>query len=720
MKPHLAPLFDRIKTSKNLPTLPHILLKLIDACNNPGSTIQEISQIIDKDSSLSARVMKMVNSAYFSLPVRVTGVEQALRMLGTEAVKNIAVSAAVSRVFGATKGDDVFKLKLFWYHCLLCGTLAELIAKKTAYGSPDEAFLSGLLHDIGKLVLWVNFPRDYTEVLLSSEDKEAQLLAEQQRLGVTHSEVGAWMIGRWHLQSFMADAVLFHHEPTEKIADALPLVKIVFLANLLSIHSVDQNATVLTTAEAVLGFSQSDIDTLVAQGRENVKEVADSLGIEIEFPEDPAGPVDNVHQKEVDLLRNVRDFSLLQGTLQNLLEAYGEKAILGIVKQGLQVLFDVHDVLFLLHDEQEHILVGKGGLEPPRDSLVKEMVISLETKNCLPVQSLEEKRPLDSFGQIKEVDLTIIDRQIVRLLDKEGILCLPMIAHNKAVGAIILAVEQTTRSTLFSQMNLLTMFTQQAALALYADGIRDAQSKVVQSERLGAASAIARKVVHEVNNPLGIIKNYIKIFGLKLPNQDPVQEELKIISEELDRVALIVGRLSDFSEPEAKQTEPVDINALISDLVKITEESLMLNAKVKTHLALEPSLPRVFSEKNPLKQVLINLMKNAVEAMSQGGNLYVSTDYIQRNNIDGSEEALGERDSVQIRVRDDGPGISDSVKTRLFEPFVTSKKGEHAGLGLSVAYGIIKELNGTIACESGDKQGTTFTIVLPVGPKHRV
>jgi signal transduction histidine kinase len=348
------------------------------------------------------------------------------------------------------------------------------------------------------------------------------------------------------------------------------------------------------------------------------------------------------------------------------------------------------------------------------------MVISLETKNCLPVQSLEEKRPLDSFGQIKEVDLTIIDRQIVRLLDKEGILCLPMIAHNKAVGAIILAVEQTTRSTLFSQMNLLTMFTQQAALALYADGIRDAQSKVVQSERLGAASAIARKVVHEVNNPLGIIKNYIKIFGLKLPNQDPVQEELKIISEELDRVALIVGRLSDFSEPEAKQTEPVDINALISDLVKITEESLMLNAKVKTHLALEPSLPRIFSEKNPLKQVLINLMKNAVEAMSQGGNLYVSTDYIQRNNIDGSEEALGERDSVQIRVRDDGPGISDSVKTRLFEPFVTSKKGEHAGLGLSVAYGIIKELNGTIACESGDKQGTTFTIMLPVGPKHRV
>ena len=484
-------------------------------------------------------------------------------------------------------------------------------------------------------------------------------------------------------------------------------------------YSGDQNATLAQTAEAVFGFSQTDLESMLSQGKESVQVVADTLGIDIESPEDTADSDDNVHQKEVDLLRNVRDVSLLQGTLQNLLEAYGEKAIFGVVKQGLQVLFDVHDMLFLLHDEQAHLLVGKGGLEPPRDTLVKEMSISLETNHCLPVQSLLEKRPLDSFSQTKGADLTIIDRQIIRLLDKDGILCLPMIAHNKVVGVIVLAVEQTTRSGLFSRMNLLTMLAQQAALALYADGIRDAQSKVVQAERLAAASAIAKKVVHEVNNPLGIIKNYIKIFGLKLSKEDPAQEELKIISEELDRVALIVGRLSDFSEPAAKQTEPVDVNMLISDLVKITQESIMVNSKVKTHLALEPSLPKIFSEKDPLKQVLINLMKNAVEAMPKGGNLYISTDHFQRNNMSGAEEAPKTKDSVQIHVRDDGPGIPESVKASLFEPFVSSKKGQHAGLGLSVAYNIIKELNGKITYES-NKQGTTFTIELPVGSKHRI
>lgn len=717
MKPPSGPLFDKIKTSKNLPTLPHILLKLIEACNTSDKTISEISSIIDKDSSLSAKVMKMVNSAYVGLPIRVTGVEQALLLLGTEAVKNIAVSAAVSQVFSTTKGDGVFNLKQFWYHCLFCATLAELIAKKTSYSAPNEAFLSGLLHDIGKLVLWVNFPKDYAEILRSSEDKASLLEQEQRRLGATHSAVGAWTIERWRLQSFIADAVLFHHEPTEKILDALPLVKIVFLANLLSTHATGDDNVLCNTAEAVFGFSPSDVKTLLVRGKEHVDGVARSLGIEIQSPADSEGAE---HEKEIDLLRNVRDVSLLQGTLQNLLDASGENAILAIVKQGIQVLFDVHDVLFLLHHADENVLVGKGGLNPPRNTLAKEIAISLETGHCLPVQCLEQKMPLDSFGHFKKGKLTILDRQIVRLLDDEGILCLPMNVHDKIVGVIILAVGAAGFAALIKRINLLTIFARQSALALYADRVRRAQAKVVQAERLAAASAIAKKVAHEVNNPLGIIKNYVKIFGLKLPSQDPVQEELKIISEELDRVSLIVNRLSDFSEPEAKQTEPVNVNALLSDLVKIMQEPLMLESKVETRLDLQPSLPTIFSEKNTLKQVFINLIKNAVEAMPEGGNLVISTAYTPKTPMDATNKIMAKKDMVEICISDSGPGIPAAVRTRIFEPFVTSKSGEHAGLGLSVAYSIINELKGTITCHSGAEAGTIFKIVLPVGPGRTV
>ena len=663
--------------------------------------------------------MRMINSAYYGLPNKVTSIQHALLLLGTDAIKNIAISAAVFQVFSRANGNAVFKLKLFWRHCLMCATLAKLIAKKTSYSSPEEAFSSGLLHDIGKLVLWVNFTKEYTDILQSSNNKSDLLLDAEKRLGATHCEVGAWMIRRWRLQSFMADAVLYHHEPVYKILDALPLVKIVFVANTLSTDTVEEGEAKLQAAQEVFGFARSDVEELILQAEQEVQQIAESLDIEIEPAELQRAPVsDKDREKEEDLARGVRDISLLQGTLQNLLEAYGQESILNVIKQGVQVLFDLNHVLFLLHDPEKDALVGKGGLEPTRDALIEELIIPLQAENSLVIQSLRQGTPLDSFGHLKRVDLTIIDNQIIRLLEKDGILYVPMIAHKEIVGVIILGLEQARVSHLCKQMNLLTMFANQSALALHANNVRQAQSKLVQSERLAASSVMARKVVHEVSNPLGIIKNYIKILELKLSDEDPAQDGLRIINEELDRLALIIRKLSDFSEPEVKQLEPININALLSDLVKITWESLMLDSKINVHLKLEPSLPTVFTEKNRLKQVFINLIKNAVEAMPGGGNVYLSTRRISNKLEDQlKQEMRSAPEYVEIAIRDDGPGIPDTVKSRMFEPFISSKGGEHAGLGLSVAYNIIKELQGTITCEDSEKTGTTFRIVLPVRGK---
>jgi nitrogen-specific signal transduction histidine kinase len=146
----------------------------------------------------------------------------------------------------------------------------------------------------------------------------------------------------------------------------------------------------------------------------------------------------------------------------------------------------------------------------------------------------------------------------------------------------------------------------------------------------------------------------------------------------------------------------------------------MRDAKINVHLNLEPSLPTVLSGKNSLKQVFINLIKNAVEAMPQGGNLYIHTRGLgNRLQTQTEQDREGALDSVEICIQDEGPGIPDAIRSRLFEPFVTSKSGEHAGLGLSVAYNIMNELKGAITCESGKKTGTIFKIVLPVGQNQK-
>jgi signal transduction histidine kinase/HD-like signal output (HDOD) protein len=708
--------YGTIETSRNLPSLPHILLRLIEVCSREESTIKDMSQIINKDSSLCAKVMKLINSAYYMLPNRATNIDQALILLGTDAIKNIAISASVYQAFSKAKDHSLFNLKRFWTHSLMCATLAKQIAKKTLYTCPDEAFLSGLLHDIGKPVLWVNFTKEYTGILQSSKDQLDLILEGEAQLGATHCEVGAWLIDRWNLQSFMADAVLYHHESVDRVQEALPLVKIIYIANILCPEVNMEKGVKFKITEDVLGLVGSELEETILQAQEEVNEIAKSLDIEIEPLEISEKAVsDKDHRKQQDLIREVKDIALLQGTLQNLLEAYSEDSILKIVQQGLQVLFDIKDVLFFLYDSERDILTGRGITSNKQNDLINEVVIPFQKGKSLLVKSLRQGIPLDFFRDSTKANLAIVDEQLIRLIGKEGIHCLPMIAHKQYVGVIVIGTDEARVSHLSKRIKLLTMFTKQAALALHANYLRQNQARLIQSQRLKASSTMARKVVHEVNTPLSIVKNYLKILERKLAEESLVQEELGIINEEIDRVAFLLGKLSDFSNLKLQPTDRLDINALLSDVIRITQKALLLKANINVHLELDPSLPPVVTEKNNLKQIFINLIKNASEAMPHGGNLYISTrydsKYLEAKLEQGKRSDLG---NVEIIIRDDGPGIPDSLKSQLFEPFATSKGEAHAGLGLSIVYNIVQELRGTITCESEEKKGTSFTIVFPL------
>jgi nitrogen-specific signal transduction histidine kinase len=216
--------------------------------------------------------------------------------------------------------------------------------------------------------------------------------------------------------------------------------------------------------------------------------------------------------------------------------------------------------------------------------------------------------------------------------------------------------------------------------------------------------------VHEVNNPLGIMKNYLKILGIKLKDQGIELDEIGILNEEIDRAAHILGGLTSVSGKKSRKWAPVDINALVNDLVKLTAESLIKEKKVAVHVDLDPALPKLMSARDSLKQILINLMKNASEAMTKGGNLYLKTRH-RGTPPKGSES----RGFVEVTVGDDGPGIPDEMKKRIFEPFVSSKRGAHSGLGLSIVLNLINGLNGSIVCQSEEGKGTRFKIELPVG-----
>jgi signal transduction histidine kinase len=250
----------------------------------------------------------------------------------------------------------------------------------------------------------------------------------------------------------------------------------------------------------------------------------------------------------------------------------------------------------------------------------------------------------------------------------------------------------------------LQSFGAQIATALEATsqdrGEIDRRIATVREEHL----ANSRRVAHEVNNPLAIIKNYLGVLDAKLARQEPVVAELSILNEEIDRVGSIIREFS--GQPAKPQTGVTDMNQVIQDLVRLFRESKFLPPSVQIIARLPVQACEIDASANMVKQILVNLIKNAVEAMPQGGLIVIShAGQVQREG----------QSWVELRIKDTGPGMSPEVLAARYAPVRSTKAGENRGLGLSIVHGLIKGAKGQINCQS-TKAGTEFEIRLPARP----
>ena len=710
------PFFDKISTLKNLPTLPHILLKLFESCSQDSVDLIEIAAIVGKDPSLSAKILKLVNSAYFGLPQKVQEINQAVVIVGTSGIRNMAICACVYEAFPKPKKNGNFNLKMFWWHSLRCAFLSKSIASEVNSDQRDEAFVSGLLHDIGKVVLWLNCQAAYEALLGDCRGDGQQLIEGEARLGATHCEVAAWLLDRWNFQPMISDAVRYHHESPVRIAQALPMTQIVCIANLMCQDTEPGMNQGVVLAQQILGLSSDECYALIEKSGQEAKEVADALGIDINVEEPAQKTIDEKDQQIQDaLVRDVRNVSLLMGSLEGFLTTKDQNDILSVISDGLKILLDVNRFLYYQLDAEKNVLFGYLQDKEGRYTKNHGIAVSMGLDQCLLVKALLEKKPLDSFSTAAQHPLTILDEQLIRLLDGQGIYCLPLIAHGDAVGVLVLSLQKNDLPHLLENQKLLNLFIHKGALALRLDYLKQIQLQDIQAKRAEASSDLARRVVHEVNNPLSIIKNYLKVLEIKLTGKDIALDEIRIVNEEISRVANLLRKLTDFSTEKAPTQEKTDINVLLMDIVKLTRDSLLRHADVKLHTDLEKDLPPVIAEKAGLKQVFINLIKNAAEAMQAGGNLFIQTRHlpppISGKHVHGKKDFNG---YVEIQFKDDGPGIAEEIKEKLFDPYVSSKEGGHSGLGLSIAYNIVKSLHGQITCKRIPHQGTVFIIELPI------
>jgi signal transduction histidine kinase/HD-like signal output (HDOD) protein len=696
---------------------------LTDLCNREDTRLEDLSQIITYDASLCATILRIASFSERNPSKRIGDISHALKVLDTGSLKTVVLGASLHQAFEKDGAGSIFSLKRFWWHSLMCALISESIAQKTSYQSPGGAFLAGILHDIGKLILAINFPWEYERILLRTRDHPEMLLIEEDRLGATHSEVGAWMLNQWNLQPFISDAVCYHHEPAERIHDAFPLVKIIYVANTLSRATIDTEHIKAEIATRILGLSWSDVEKIVSEARSKVDQIARSLEISIDLHEAAEKRVSfRDHQKQRELAQSLtntaRDISLLHGAFQYLFRTFDEDSIIAAILQGLHALFNMGNVLLFLYDPDKDMLIAKKRNGYELDDPIDGATISLERGKSLLVKALVQGVPLDSLSHQKDEPLTIIDEQIMHVTGGEVLLCLPMVSEGQSIGVIAIGIDENQSSQLKRQLKLLTMFANQAAVALHMNSLRKKQPALDRSQGFPVSSIMARKVVHEVSTPLNIIKNYLKILERKSSGEDWGKDELKIINEEIERISVILGELANLSEFKPRPTDHFDFNALISEVVKIFKESFLLGPHIEVHIEHDQNLPRITTDKNGMKQVIMNLIQNAIDALPEGGNIQIATRYISHHpEASIPLEARGdvESDYVEITISDDGPGIPPIIKSRLFEPYTTTRGEEHAGLGLYIVHNIVKGLKGSVTYESEEESGTSVKVVLPIG-----
>ncbi|HNT73715.1 MAG TPA: response regulator [Anaerolineae bacterium] len=287
------------------------------------------------------------------------------------------------------------------------------------------------------------------------------------------------------------------------------------------------------------------------------------------------------------------------------------------------------------------------------------------------------------------------------------ILCVPLLKRDQAVGALIVLAQpdvliaetielmEHIAATVAAAVENARLFQE---LESYAAEVERSQNQLIQSEKMAAVGRLAASLAHEINNPLQAIQNSMHL--VLHPNLDDEQRRrfLEMAQKEVTRLVQIVRRMLDFYRPSSAM-QPLNVNRPLEDALAIAGKRLQ-QAKIEVVSRLAPDLPSVRGAANQLTQVFLNIIINAIEAMPEGGALWIGT------------AGHAERKQVVVAFRDSGPGISPEIREHLFEPFHTSKS-TGTGLGLAISYGIVERHSGMIEVESPPGGGTTFIVRLP-------
>ncbi|KRB85187.1 HDOD domain-containing protein [Noviherbaspirillum sp. Root189] len=691
----------------SLPALPQVLVQLISHCESEEGGMATLAELLSKDAALATKVLRVAASPVYRRGPVPANLEQALTAIGIDMVRTLLLTESVYQTFNGfatTRGID---LRPFWVHAIATAISARAIAEKLGYVQLDEAYLAGLLHDIGRLALVTIAPDEYA-ANFHAEDDDALCATEERTLEITHPEAGALLIEGLALDSFLADSIRYHHEPLERLQTAHPLVRLTALADAFATHAGTVDGIPPTVAR-IAGFSQEEAREHARTLGEQIAHLAASLGIDIPKEIRSALPVwrtglatpsifggDQLNEK-------VRDLILVSKTAEELRKFHDANACTRAIVKSSVVLFGFSDAIVLSASAGSDVLTP-AALEDDRMRL-SGLSLPLDEGNIAGVAALHGMAAFHIPPRVASV----VEDQLLRFFKTDALVALRLSSSTDKSVVLLGAMSAGQAQLLRNRQHLLGDFGRQSGAILGQTMQHNEKAGVPDAALASEFQLAARRVAHEVNNPLSIIKNYLTLLDRKVDSGQAIGGDLSVVAEEVDRVAQIVN---DFAqEHQSQQAQPddsADVNGTLAHAARMFSDSGSLHPEVRIahHASREPV--RAAIDSRVLNQILVNLVKNANEAMANGGR------------IDLRNAGLVPRDGrhwIAVSVIDTGPGIPDTLMPRLFSQMVSAKDGPNRGLGLSIVHDLLTKAGGKISCRSSNA-GTVFDILLRPAPFH--
>jgi HD-like signal output (HDOD) protein len=225
---------QRLLSLKSLQTQPTVIAEITHLLQNPSTNAEMLGRAIRTDQVLASTVLKLVNSAFYGFPGRIGSISHAVVLLGFSTVKNIVLTATIMDIFKMNINSK-FNMRDMWKHSLACGASAQCLARALGLESKEECFIAGLVHDIGKAIMFQLMPDDFIRVIECSDKTKILFYdSESKLLGINHQDIGGILIELWHLPTPILNAVSCHHNPPAQLSEDYKIAAIVHCADILA------------------------------------------------------------------------------------------------------------------------------------------------------------------------------------------------------------------------------------------------------------------------------------------------------------------------------------------------------------------------------------------------------------------------------------------------------------------------------------------------------